>query len=417
MKTEENNQRPASYWKRLTALLCLGWVVIWIYRSMLTPIYPPVMQTLDLHSNQQIGIIVSIYFFAYVLLQVPAGMISDKFDKRLILSFGFMVFGLATYLMSSTSNLTVIYIASALAGLSGAFFYGAAFSLSGQDIPGNKRNVANAIINSGSSVGMVVGLSGSSWLVLSQGVDWQIMVKGVALMMLLTFAIYFFFIRSDKASTQQASSPVADEQDSSQNSYFTGKKFAVYFILFCSCYAYFLVVSWLPNFLQTERNFSGSSAGMIASLVGLASIPGALIFSMVADKFRHFKFRIMLLQLVLAAVMLLVAAHAQDSFVIMLGLIGYGLLGKLALDPLLISTISDLSNKKKLATSLSIYNFFGMTASFIAPWLTGSIADRTGSTLDAFNLASIILAAGAVVLVAVFFIAANKQNRSQYEYR
>ena len=417
MITEEQKKRPASYWKMLTALLCLGWVVIWIYRSMLTPIYPQVMHTLDLHSNQQIGIIASIYFFAYVLLQVPAGMISDKFDKRLILSFGFLVFALATFLMSASQNLMVIYIASALAGLSGAFFYGAAFSLSGQEIPANKRNVATAIINSGSSVGMVIGLSGSSWLVLSQTLDWQVMLKGVALIMLLTFALYYFLIRRDSARPASAATESLPEEGHGQSSFFTLKKFAVYFILFCSCYAYFLVVSWLPNFLQTERHFSGSSAGIIASLVGLASIPGALFFSMVADKFRHFKYRIMLMQLVLAAVMLLIAVHAQDAFIIMLGLIGYGLLGKLALDPLLISTISELSNKKKLATSLSIYNFFGMTASFIAPWLTGNIADRTGSTLDAFNLASIILAAGAVVLVAVFIFTGNKQNRSQYEYR
>lgn len=417
MITEEQKKRPASYWKMLTALLCLGWVVIWIYRSMLTPIYPQVMHTLDLHSNQQIGIIASIYFFAYVLLQVPAGMISDKFDKRLILSFGFLVFALATFLMSASQNLMVIYIASALAGLSGAFFYGAAFSLSGQEIPANKRNVATAIINSGSSVGMVIGLSGSSWLVLSQSLDWQVMLKGVALIMLLTFALYYFLIRRDSARPASAATESLPEEGHGQSSFFTLKKFAVYFILFCSCYAYFLVVSWLPNFLQTERHFSGSSAGIIASLVGLASIPGALFFSMVADKFRHFKYRIMLMQLVLAAVMLLIAVHAQDAFIIMLGLIGYGLLGKLALDPLLISTISELSNKKKLATSLSIYNFFGMTASFIAPWLTGNIADRTGSTLDAFNLASIILAAGAVVLVAVFIFTGNKQNRSQYEYR
>ncbi|MGK3126398.1 MFS transporter [Candidatus Pantoea formicae] len=417
MKKEENTQRASSYWKRLTALLCLGWVVIWIYRSMLTPIYPQVMQTLDLHSNQQIGIIASIYFFAYVLLQVPAGMISDKFDKRLILSFGFLVFALATFLMSASQSLVVIYIASALAGLSGAFFYGAAFSLSGQDIPANKRNVATAIINSGSSVGMVIGLSGSSWLVLSQSVDWQLMLKGVALIMVLTFALYYLFIRRDNAASTQSAPQNILTEGSSENSYFTVKKLAVYFVLFCSCYAYFLVVSWLPNFLQTERHFSGSSAGMVASLVGLASIPGALIFSMVADKYRHYKYRIMLLQLVLAAVMLLISAHAQDAFVIMLGLVGYGLLGKLALDPLLISTISDLSNKKKLATSLSIYNFFGMSASFIAPWLTGNIADRTGSTLDAFNLAGIILATGAVVLVVVFIFTSHKQNRSQYEYR
>lgn len=409
--------RPASYWKLLTALLCLGWVVIWIYRSMLTPIYPQVMQTLDLHSNQQIGIIASIYFFAYVILQVPAGIISDKFDKRLILSFGFLVFALATFLMSASQNLMVVYIASAFAGLSGAFFYGAAFSLSGQEIPANKRNVATAIINSGSSVGMVVGLSGSSWLVLSQSLDWQVMLKGVALIMLLTFVLYYFLIRRDSARPESTATESQHEENPGQSSFFTLKKFAVYFILFCSCYAYFLVVSWLPNFLQTERQFSGSSAGIIASLVGLASIPGALVFSIVADKFRRFKYRIMLVQLVSAAVMLLVAVHAQDAFIIMLGLTGYGLLGKLALDPLLISTISELSNKKRLATSLSIYNFFGMTASFIAPWLTGNIADSTGSTLDAFNLASIILAAGAVVLVAVFIFSGNKKNRSQYEYR
>lgn len=409
--------RPASYWKLLTALLCLGWVVIWIYRSMLTPIYPQVMQTLDLHSNQQIGIIASIYFFAYVILQVPAGIISDKFDKRLILSFGFLVFALATFLMSASQNLMVVYIASAFAGLSGAFFYGAAFSLSGQEIPANKRNVATAIINSGSSVGMVVGLSGSSWLVLSQSLDWQVMLKGVALIMLLTFVLYYFLIRRDSARPESTATESQHEENPGQSSFFTLKKFAVYFILFCSCYAYFLVVSWLPNFLQTERQFSGSSAGIIASLVGLASIPGALVFSIVADKFRRFKYRIMLVQLVSAAVMLLVAVHAQDAFIIMLGLTGYGLLGKLALDPLLISTISELSNKKRLATSLSIYNFFGMTASFIAPWLTGNIADSTGSTLDAFNLASIILAAGAVVLVAVFIFSGNQKNRSQYEYR
>ncbi len=414
---EEQKRRPSSYWKMLTALLCLGWVVIWIYRSMLTPIYPQVMRTLDLHSNQQIGSITSIYFFAYALLQVPAGIISDKFDKRLILSLGFLVFALATFLMSVSQNLIVIYIASALAGLSGAFFYGAAFSLSGQEIPANKRNVATAIINSGSSVGMVIGLSGSSWLVLSKFVDWQVMFKGVALIMLLTFVLYYFLIRRDCARPASTGTELKQEEKTGQSSFFTIKKFAIYFILFCSCYAYFLVVSWLPNFLQTERHFSGSSVGIVSSLVGLASIPGALIFSMVADKFRHLKYRIMLMQLVLAAVMLLIAVHAHDELIIMLGLAGYGLLGKLALDPLLISTISELSNKKKLATSLSIYNFFGMTASFIAPWLTGNIADRTGSTLDAFNLASIILAAGAVVLAAVSIFSGNKQNRSQYEYR
>lgn len=414
MKNTEYERPSTSYWKLLTGLLCLGWVVIWIYRSMLTPIYPQVMMTLDLHSAEQIGTIASIYFLSYVLLQIPAGIISDKFNKRFILAFGFLIFAAATYLMATTQNLMVIYFTSALAGLSGAFFYGAAYSLSGQYIPSSKRNIANAIINSGSSVGVVIGLSGSSWLVISHSVDWQLMLKGVAIIMVLTFVLYLFFIRRDNSQPEKTTDQKLPEHDldNSQGSFFTPKKLTVYFVLFCSCYAYFLVVSWLPNFLQTERHFSGSSAGMVASLVGLSSIPGALIFSMVADRYRRYKFRVMVLQLLLAALMLVIAVHSLDSSIIMLGLIGYGLLGKLALDPLLISTISELSNKKKLATSLSFYNFFGMTASFIAPWLTGNISDRTGSTLAAFNLACIILALGALALLAVFIFSENKLSRS-----
>jgi len=251
--------------------------------------------------------------------------------------------------------------------------------------------------------------------VLEQGIDWQVMVKGVALTMLATFAIYYLLIRSTKGSRASSVVTPVEVPASKNNHFFTGKKIAVYFILFCSCYAYFLVISWLPNFLYTERHFSGGQAGMIASLVGGASIPGALIFSVIADRYQQYKYRIMLLQLVLAGVMLVIAAHATNAYVIMLGLVGYGLLGKLALDPLLISTISELSDKKRLATSLSIYNFFGMTASFIAPWLTGTIADQTGSTQGGFNLAASVLAAGAVVLIIVFLITPKKQSRSQYE--
>ena len=28
-----------NYWKRIIFTFCLGWVVIWVYRSMLSPVY------------------------------------------------------------------------------------------------------------------------------------------------------------------------------------------------------------------------------------------------------------------------------------------------------------------------------------------------------------------------------------------
>lgn len=172
----------------------------------------------------------------------------------------------------------------------------------------------------------------------------------------------------------------------------------------------------MAHFLNTERQFPGSHAGMIAALVGLAAVPGSLLFGMAADKYQHHKKNIMVILPVMAALALAITVHSSNSLMIMVGLSCYGFLGKLALDPMLISTITELSNRKKLATSLSIYNFFGMSASFIAPWLSGVISDKSGSMLPAFNIAILFLAIGAMVLILVFSFKGKTHNRSQYEY-
>jgi len=52
-----------------------------------------------------------------------------------------------------------------------------------------------------------------------------------------------------------------------------------FILCFCSLYGFFVVLTWLPQFLQVERGFEGTSVGFISSLVPWASIPGALIFA------------------------------------------------------------------------------------------------------------------------------------------
>lgn len=237
-----------SYWKILTILLSLGWIVLWIYRAALPPIYFEVKQTLNITSNVDIGRIATCYFFAYVIFQVPAGIISDKMNKRFVLAFGFLFFSLATFVISLTKSITIIYIASAMAGLSGAFFYGAAFSLSAKEIPSEKRNIANAIINGGTSVGMVLGMVGSAWLVKSLGLNWQVMLMAIGILILIVFMLYFSIIRNDNTKTQHLTSRENDISANSQTlpaqgGYFKPAKLGIYLVLFCSCYANFQVVT------------------------------------------------------------------------------------------------------------------------------------------------------------------------------
>lgn len=396
-------EKKKSYsWIILVVLLCLGWVMIWMYRSILTPINSQVMETLGLTSNKQFSLIASFYFFAYVMFQVPAGIIADRIDKKIVLSFSFFMFAAAIFFMSRTSSISFYYAGCVMAGVACAFYYSAAFSLSNNEIDKSKRNVANAIINSGTAIGIMFGVNIASTYVVVYQQNWQMMLAGVALAVLLTSIAFFMLLKDNNKRTARKNITDAEtRQMHVSGNYFHPTKIAMYFVLFCSAYAYFMIVNWLPNFLEQERGFVGGSAGLVSSLVAMVSIPGSLFFGAIVDKFHDKKYPIMIALLVAAAVSLFSAVFFQGGTMIIICLITYGLIGKLALDPLLISSVSDLSNKYKLATSLSIYNCIGMSASFVAPYVAGVIKDTTSNVTLAFYMACVVLLLGAASLVAM----------------
>lgn len=40
------NNKGVDYWKKIVVVMSLGWVAIWIYRTVLTPIYPEIQASL-----------------------------------------------------------------------------------------------------------------------------------------------------------------------------------------------------------------------------------------------------------------------------------------------------------------------------------------------------------------------------------
>ncbi|WP_407855240.1 MFS transporter [Enterococcus hailinensis] len=111
------------------------------------------------------GMIASFYFAGSTFMQIPAGVLVDRFGKKIILIPGFLLFGIAALVISQTPSLQIIYAASVFAGLGCGCYYGAAYSITSENIPEEKRSVATAFINNGAAVGMGMGMILSSLLV------------------------------------------------------------------------------------------------------------------------------------------------------------------------------------------------------------------------------------------------------------
>ncbi len=89
------------------------------------------------------------FFFAYALLQVPAGWLSDTFGARRMLAVYVAVWSLATMYMGFVNGLTAIFMVRFLLGISQAGAYPTAASLLKRWFPYGARGRANSSVSMG----------------------------------------------------------------------------------------------------------------------------------------------------------------------------------------------------------------------------------------------------------------------------
>lgn len=399
---DASEQGKWEYWKKVIVMLCLGWTVIWIYRTILNPILPEIQRDLNVTSDASMGLIFSVFFFAYTMMQIPSGLLADRFGRKTIIIPGFILFAVGAVLVGFSTSLMFILVASFITGLGQGTYYGPAYSISSETIPKEKRGISTAIINSGSAIGMAIGLIGSSFLVKDAGWDWRVLLfitAGLAFILMLVFA------KNIKKNTVPSKATAADTEENVEDKatlkrlLANPKMVASYVLYFATCYGYYMIVTWLPSYLQEERGFHGTAIGFAAALVAFSAVPGALLFSRLSDKFMHKKITFIIILELLAAVMLYLTVSVNTNTLLIVCLILYGFLGKLAVEPLLISYVADIAPKQGIGTTFGFFNFFGMMSSVVAPFVTGLISDATGSKVLGFYLATIIIVVGAAVML------------------
>ncbi|GAA0123301.1 MFS transporter [Clostridium faecium] len=411
MRENSSKSFSENYWKTIVFTFCLGWTIIWIYRAMLSPIYSEIQGTIGQQTNAAMGLIASCYFFGYTSMQIPSGFLVDKFGQKKVLIPGFIIFTLGAISIALSKTIGTIYMGSVLAGIGCGTYYGAAFSLTAQHVPPSKKGIATAIVNSGSALGFIIGMTGSSYVVKTLNMPWQTMVYISAALIFFMVLWFFFMIKNTSTVTvkkdNQVKADTVKEIDSSEkkSSLFSLNMFSCYILYFCTCYAYYLIVTWLPKFLETERGITGGLIGLIVSMISVTAVPGALFFAHLSDKKRDKKSYIIIGLEVAAFVLVAVSMMAPNTSSLAIILLLYGFLGKMAVDPVLISYVSDKADKKNLATTLGTFNFFGMSSSIVAPAATGIIMDKTGSGVLGFYIGAFLLIFG-----VMFFAVCNAKN-------
>ena len=146
--------------------------------------------------------------------------------------------------------------------------------------------------------------------------------------------------------------------------------------------------------------------------MAVVGVPGALFFSHLSDKFRNSKVKVILGLEIVAAAMLAFTVLSPNTTMLMVSLTLYGLLGKMAVDPILISFVSEQASAKSLGRAFSLFNFFGMSSAVVAPTLTGFISDVTGSKEISFVISACLVVTGTLIFAVVTLY--KKESNATY---
>lgn len=396
----DEQEKGIPYWTKAVAFFFLGWVFIYATRNILSASMNSIQQEFGL-TQSQLGLLNSVFFFTYTFAQIPSGMLGDKFGLKRMLIIGFLLFGVFTGLTGIATSFAVLVLMRAFVGIGQGTYYGPQYALSSAAIPLKHRGFGSAIINSGMAFGISLGLIGAGFIINTMELNWRYSFYAFAIPTILVGVLFQVFIKEPPKTvgTPQAVDAAGQAQPAKKG--LSKNIIAIYVMVFCSLFGFFVIQTWLPYYLQNERGTAAGQVGFVSSLVAWASIPGALIFSRMSDKLRRRKLFIGLL-VVLALLSIMGCVYFENYNLMIVCLVVYGLTGKLALDPILVASVADNASSGNRGTIFSVFNFVGMSSSIVAPYVAGFLSDTTGSLASAFYLSGGLLLIGLVTILLAF---------------
>src|ERR1700730_8301557 len=143
----------------------------YVDRASLSVAMPLISAEFKLSPAMQ-GLMLSSFFWTYAILQIPGGMLADRFKPRVVISWSTMLWGAFQVLASvSTSGAALVFSRLGL-GAAEAPIYPAGGKLNALWMTQNERGRGATLLDGGAPLGAALGAIIVTWLIRALG-SWR----------------------------------------------------------------------------------------------------------------------------------------------------------------------------------------------------------------------------------------------------
>jgi MFS family permease len=398
-----------------------GWVCVFLItlttinyadRVALSIAATPIRAEFNL-SQVQMGYLLSSFLWTYVLCLIPVGLLVDRFGGKIVNGMGIFLWSSATVLTGFAPSFLFMLGSRLAMGMGESTSWPASNRIIREWFPASERGLANAIFGAGSAAGPAIGAVTISYLVGAYGWRTGFVVAGcVGFIWVLAWILVFDqpekvrwlgSAEREKILRERDGTPGMVTGRGSPLTYLLRQRsvWGLFFTQGSEVYGGYMMLTWLPSYLQQAKGLSLMNAGMLTAVpFALASVFGVGLgwvsdWLLTPEAVQAGRRRSMIAVMLLGISMILLIPLIDQLWIIIvilsvvraLGIAGSALNFALVTD--LVRDRADIG--KVTATTVVGGNSFGL----MAPIVTGYIIALTGSFDRAFIVAGLLPVAGA----------------------
>jgi ACS family D-galactonate transporter-like MFS transporter len=413
-KIIRNNSRvPCRRW-RIAFLLAFGVLVNFFDRINLSVSRDALHVSFGL-SLVAFGYLSSAFSWTYALMQMPAGVLLDRWGVRRVGRVSAFLWSVASFAAAIAPGINWFFVARLLLGVSESPTFPANAKALGYWFTRDERALATAITDAAAKLATAIGVPFIGVLLFYFGWRWSFAVTGFIsfLYFLLFYLVYRnpgedpelsceereFILRGGAQLEDQAKA-----RSGASLGYLLRQRKVYGLALGWGAYNYtfFLLLAWLPSYLSITVHvdllhsvFYTSAPWLFAAITDLL-IGGWLVDDLIQRGWDANRVRQTVLVVGMMFGLCIFGAASAHRAAVALVWISFALGGLAAAAPVAWTVPSLIAPRESVGTLASAVNFCGQVAAISAPIVTGYIVAGTHSFATAFVTATIILLLGIV---------------------
>jgi len=378
--------RPKWWSYNYTVLLItwMGWISIYLARSVLPPVLPVLTAEMGL-THAQSGLLETAYLIGYIISKVPAGGLSRRFGARNVLAGSMVGYGASTLLIGSAQGYSQVFILRFLVGLFQGVHLPVANALL-SDRFGSNQGKAIGFNESGANVGNTLAFPVAVSILSVWG--WRVAFMALSVPAFLLAVVTLALMKTEEE--------VVDVSEASDGDIWEYSRVLVPLALSHATYNLVLrtTFTFMPSFLVEFRGMAVASAGYLAMVLPFAGIFAKMGSGFILERLgpkASITGASALSALFLAGLVMGPGGSWIGLNLLILGLTLY------SYSPIIYSTTTGSLPSSLKPVGLGVVTMFGNLVGAVSTSVVGALIDSSGYSLAFTVIAAVALASSALI--------------------